>query len=434
VADANSATATANFSLTVNSAVAATQVIAAETLTYNTAAAFTPVTGAGGTGTLTYSITPTLPSGLSLNAGTGAVTGTPAVTGTATSYTVTVTDMNNGSAAANFTLAINQATQSALSVTGMPTTAQAYNTSFTVGSSGGSGTGTVTFIASAACSASGSTVTMISGTGTCSMYATKADDNDYSSATSATASVSAAQATPSVTAWPTASAINYGATLASSTLKNGTASVQGSFAWTTPTIAPAVGTSSYNVTFTPTDTTDYAVVTGTVSVTTLSIDFSSSFNGATTQTVIPGGSANYTFTLTPFRSTFPSAVTFSVSGLPPGATATFSPGTIAPGSVATNVTLAIQTANTTAQKKQGLNAGKSAPLALALLLLPLWSMRRAARKWFVFVILLGGMAVSSLLTGCGGSYFSQAPQSYSVTITATSGSVTHRGVVTLNVE
>ena len=45
------------------------------------------------------------------------------------------------------------------------------------------------------------------------------------------------KATPTVSAWPTASAITYGQTLASSTLSGGSASVGGTFTWTTPTIS-----------------------------------------------------------------------------------------------------------------------------------------------------------------------------------------------------
>ena len=45
------------------------------------------------------------------------------------------------------------------------------------------------------------------------------------------------------------------------------ASTRRHFAWTTPTTAPGAGTPSQSVTFTPTDTTDYSTVTGTVSVT-----------------------------------------------------------------------------------------------------------------------------------------------------------------------
>ena len=79
--------------LTVNAAVTATQSIASKALTQNVAAgSFTPVIGGGGTGALTYSISPPLPSGLGITPSTGAISGTPAATLSATSFTVTVTD------------------------------------------------------------------------------------------------------------------------------------------------------------------------------------------------------------------------------------------------------------------------------------------------------------------------------------------------------
>jgi hypothetical protein len=90
---------------------------------------------------------------------------------------------------------IYSASQAELDVTGMPATAQVFGTSFTVGTSGGSGSGAVTYYGSGACSASGSTITMTSGTGTCSVYATKAASGIYSEANSLTVQVNAATAT-----------------------------------------------------------------------------------------------------------------------------------------------------------------------------------------------------------------------------------------------
>jgi hypothetical protein len=75
------------------------------------------------------------------------------------------------------------------------------------------------------------------------------------------------KATPTVSAWPTASAITYGQTLASSTLSGGTASVGGTFAWTTSSTAPGAGAPSESVTFTPTDATDYNTVAGSITLT-----------------------------------------------------------------------------------------------------------------------------------------------------------------------
>jgi hypothetical protein len=88
------------------------------------------------------------------------------------------------------------ANQATLTVTGVPVTPQAYQATFTVSSAGGSGTGALTFAASGACTntAGGALITMTSGTGICSVTATKAADANYNSATSVAATVSATMA------------------------------------------------------------------------------------------------------------------------------------------------------------------------------------------------------------------------------------------------
>lgn len=161
------------------------------------------------------------------------------------------------------------------------TTQQALSVTVTV--SGGSGnstpTGTVTlagggYSSEAATLSDGSTTINIpagslavgSDTFTAS-YTPDADSSTYNSATGTSPAVTVTQATPTVSAWPTASSISNGQTLASSTLTGGTASVSGAFAWTAPATVPASGTSFQSVTFTPTDATDYTTVTGQVSVT-----------------------------------------------------------------------------------------------------------------------------------------------------------------------
>lgn len=73
--------------------------------------------------------------------------------------------------------------------------------------------------------------------------------------------------TPTIYAWPTASPITYGQTLAASTLTSGAASVAGSFSWNTPSSTPSSGISAFSVTFTPADTNTYSTVSNTVSVT-----------------------------------------------------------------------------------------------------------------------------------------------------------------------
>jgi hypothetical protein len=72
--------------------------------------------------------------------------------------------------------------------------------------------------------------------------------------------------TPTILTPPTSTTIVYGQTLSSSGLNGGEASVQGIFTWTSPSTAPAVGSSSQSVTFTPNDVANYETVTTLVSV------------------------------------------------------------------------------------------------------------------------------------------------------------------------
>ena len=88
-------------------------------------------------------------------------------------------------------------------------------------------------------------------------------------------SVTIAKATPTISEAPTAGAITYGQTLAESTLDGGSATcnsqtVAGSFTWTTSTTVPSVSdseTTEYEVTFTPTDGTNYNSATTNVKLT-----------------------------------------------------------------------------------------------------------------------------------------------------------------------
>jgi len=110
------------------------------------------------------------------------------------------------------------------------------------------------------------------GTSSQSVTFTPADTTDYNTVTfNVNVTVIGSPIVAGISP-PTASAITYGQTLASSTLSGGTATnssgatVGGSFAWTTPTNVPAVGTSSQSVTFTPTDPS-YNPAMGNVNVT-----------------------------------------------------------------------------------------------------------------------------------------------------------------------
>jgi hypothetical protein len=161
--------------------------------------------------------------------------------------------------------------QTPISVTGLPTTAVYGQAGIIASYSGGSGTGAVSYSAGAstACTVDpvSGAVTITSGTGTCFITVTKAADSTYLSATATASITTISPATPTVTAWPIASAITYGQLLTSSILTGGSASVPGAFAFTVPSTFPVAGTATQDVTFTPTDTTNYTTVTGTVNVT-----------------------------------------------------------------------------------------------------------------------------------------------------------------------
>jgi hypothetical protein len=162
-------------------------------------------------------------------------------------------------------------------------------------------------------------------------------------------------------------------------------------------------------------------------------------------TVVPGGSAVFTFTVTPSGgTTFPTAVTFTASGLPAGATAIFSPSSIPAGSGATTVTMTISiplTASAARPDAGGSLTGKLAPFALALLFLPFAvKLRRAGRRMSrmlsILLLVAAGAAVLAGMSGCGSNagFFGQLQKSYTVGVTVTSGTITHTSNVTLTVE
>ena len=107
-------------------------------------------------------------------------------------------------------------------------------------------------------------------------------------------------AAPIVTTWPTAAAVNYGQTLASSALSGGKASVSGTFQWNNSSVVPKAG-QSYDITFIPSDTTKYNAVSGKASVTVnkstpaLSL---SAFQSGTAVTVTASASNPYNAALT----------------------------------------------------------------------------------------------------------------------------------------
>ena len=69
------------------------------------------------------------------------------------------------------------------------------------------------------------------------------------------------QTVPTITTWPSGTGITYGASLSSSTLSVGSASVSGTFTFTSPTTIPPAGSYGASGTFTPDDLALYSIVT-----------------------------------------------------------------------------------------------------------------------------------------------------------------------------
>jgi hypothetical protein len=176
------------------------------------------------------------------------------------SATFTPTDTTDyNTASGSVTLSVNKATPSISWATPAAITYGAALSATQLNASSGGVAGTFVYSP-----ASGTVET--AGTHTLSVTFTPTDTADYNSAT-ASVTLTVNKAAPTVSTWPTASAITYGQTLASSTLSGGSGSVGGSFAFTTPGTVPGVGTALQGVTFTPTDTADYNSATGSASVT-----------------------------------------------------------------------------------------------------------------------------------------------------------------------
>ena len=153
-------------------------------------------------------------------------------------------------------------------------------------------------------------------------------------------------------------------------------------------------------------------------------DFTLTVSGVTLLSVVPGSSATFTGVLQSLDGPFSYPVTLSLTGLPPGATATFTPPSVNLGTGPSNVQLTIQTAATASVHYPALFGGGT--LSLALLLMPFSVSRRLRRRAgrmkfllsFGMLLSLGGVAA---LSGCGSGsgLFGQPPQTYTINLIGT---------------
>ena len=348
-------------------------------------------------GTAPYSYTATgMPPGLSISSATGVMSGTPtSIAGSPYTVVVTVTDAASNSVQQSYTLAVGSAA-SGISVSSSANPAFINNT--------------VTYTAAVGFATAPSLTTIAGPTGTVTFY-------------------------DGGTAITTCSAATLGAYNFTTNAALATCAV--SYTSTTP------ATHAITATYTPGNSSFTGNSSGTF--TEALADFTITAQNATL-TMMPGASGQYTFTVSPVSpaTTFPAVVNLTVSGLPTGYTGSFSPSaTIAANAGAATVTLTIQT-NASAQNSPntgGRLASRLAGISLALLLLPFVGRMRKAGKRFsrmlpILLLLIAGMAAAVGLSGCGSNtgFFGQAQQSYPVTVTATSGTLSRTSNVTLTVE
>jgi hypothetical protein len=204
------------------------------------------------------------------------------------------------------------------------------------------------------------------------------------------------------------------------------------------TTAPtAVG--SYAVIATIVDANYSGSATGALVITAPTPSFDFAATSPTAMTVVPGSSVAYGFTITPTGTGTTEPVSFTVTGLPVGASATFTPSSIATLSGPETVTMNVQTSLTTADRRAPSGrSGTWPPITLFALLLPLLMRRRlrthiGSRCLIAFLLMLGAAAA---LTGCGSSngFLPLQNRTYSLSVTATSGAVQHSVPVTLNIQ
>jgi hypothetical protein len=460
-----------------------------------TAQILTVTIGVSGNPTPTGSVT--LTSGSYTSAATTLVSGSAMITvpaGSLTTSTDTLTatytpDSNSSStynsATGTNTVTVTSPAKTTPTVTVTPsstsiTTAQSLTV--TIGVSGNpTPTGSVTLTSGSYTSAA---TTLVSGsamitvpagsltTSTDTLTATYTPDSNSSSTynaatgTNTVTVTSPAKTTPTVTVTPSSSSITTAQSLTvtigvsgnptptgSVTLTSGsytstaTTLVSGSAMITVPAGSLATSTDTLTATYTPdsASSSTYNSATGTNSVTvTAPVTPSFTISSATApQTIQPGGSAQYSITVTPQNGSFSNAITLTASGLPTGATATFTPSSsVTPGSTAATTTLTVQTASTTAAATPKSSpwplAGPLAVPALAVIgifFLP----GKKRRRWITLAVLaIASLGALSAFTACGGGFGLVEPESgagtYTLTITGTSGSVQQSTSVQLTVE
>jgi hypothetical protein len=454
--------ATTNVTLTVNKGAPSITWATPAAITYGTALSATQL-NASSTAAGTFVYTPA--AGVVLGIGSQTL-----------SVTLTPTDTNDYSTAtATVQLTVNATTQT-ISFTA-PSTMTYGCVPITLTATGGASGNPVTFsVLSGPGSITGSTL-IINGAGSVVIAANQAGNGTYAAATQVTQSIAVNPASAAIAVASSAStvlaqnAVTLTATVSSPAgIPTGTVNfLDGTTPLGTGTLSSGVATlttssltvGTHSITAVYNGSTNFVAATSVaLTQSVMDISLSDPSAGDSSQTVTPGGNAIYSLAIAPSSgTTFPVAVTLTVSGLPTTTTASLAPAAWALSSnnpwtwtlpantpLTGNSQLTIQLSQSLAQTQPNGAAGgnlasRLAPFSLALLILPFAGrMRRASKRLrraaFVLLLLIAGMAAMAGLSGCGSpsSFFTQQLETYPVTVTVSAGSLSHSVPITLVVE
>jgi len=388
---------------------------------------------------------------------TGSITGSTLMVSTPGAFLIDANQTGNTdySAATQVqqTITVNAPSPQAINFT-QPTTPITYAPSLTVslvatgGASGNPVVFTIDGTSTGAASISGSTLT-ITSVGTFIIDANQAGNANYSAAPQVQRTVVVTQAPQVINFSQPTSPVTYSSGLTIALTATGGASGNAVIFTIDSTSTASATVSGSTVTITgagnlvidanQAGNTDYSAapqVQRTVVIDALPGDFSI-FAKPASQTVNAGTTANYTITVDGINA-FAKNVVLSVTGYPLGSTVTFSPPQVNPGDGPATSALSVLTPpGLFAQSQPGASFWPVATPTLALLLLlPFRRWRKAVRgRLFPLVAVLASLATAAALTGCGGGFaLPRISQSYTLTVTGTSGSDTHSTTVQLTVQ
>jgi len=197
----------------------------------------------------------------------------------------------------------------------------------------------------------------------------------------------------------------------------------------------------YNMSLTVTDSSGQPTQTLPLPLTVIQ-DFTVGTLTPPTQTITAGGSASYNFSVLPVGASFANTVTLSCSGGPTVSLCSFSPSSVTPGSSSAAVVMTISTTHSSVSPSPHPPAFAIFWLALpALALLGTGGRHRKHSNFTLPASLLGLFFLALLLTSCGGGGSNGAaggggggggqqqgtqPGTYTITVTGTSGTLSHQ--------